>query len=65
MKAPDTETDLALRGLVLDALTCLKSAHEELLQGNHDRAEVYLQKAGVIVAEARKQNAAVVSAIRK
>lgn len=57
----NTEQELAVRGLVLDALTVLKSAHEEMLRGNYQRAEIYLQKAAVIVAETRRANEAVIA----
>jgi hypothetical protein len=50
-----TQRELETRGLLLDALTCLKSAHEEMLRGNYQRADMYLAKAEVITAETRKK----------
>ncbi|MDP2228561.1 MAG: hypothetical protein Q8J78_13915, partial [Moraxellaceae bacterium] len=52
-----TTAEFHTRGLVLDALTALKSAHEELLNGNHQRADIYLQKGWILIQEARTETA--------
>lgn len=54
------EQDLACRGLCLDALTLLKAAHEELLCGRYQRADAFLQKAGIVVAACRQDADALV-----
>jgi len=55
------ERDAACRGLCLDALTALKAAHEELLCGRYQRAEAYLQKAGIVVAACRQESDALIT----
>lgn len=52
---PNTEQELHARSVLLDAMTCLKSAHEEMLCGNYQRAEMFTGKAEIILAETRKQ----------
>lgn len=51
---PPTPEELHLRGLCLDALTVLKSAHEELLRGRYQQAGTMFEKAEFLAAECRR-----------